>query len=188
MAGGSFWDGVCNGLICAGLNHAMHLVVGPDDPPGKQKNKTAEKTQNATNTIGTVFTLFGGALIITSEATGGLEGILEMCEGVVGKLTVLGIGINAGINGYRYYKGDITLYSMFARDAMTLIEIGVSRVSLGIGVIPSIALTAYDIEGGFEQTLYDEAWVKTQIRNWDQHLYQYRPDPGYQPIYYRHGK
>lgn len=28
MAGGSFWDGVCNGLICAGLNHAMHLVVG----------------------------------------------------------------------------------------------------------------------------------------------------------------
>lgn len=27
MAGGSFWEGVCNGLICAGLNHAMHLVV-----------------------------------------------------------------------------------------------------------------------------------------------------------------
>ncbi len=37
MAGGDFWDGVCNGLICAGLNHAMHLacesLVGPDDPP-----------------------------------------------------------------------------------------------------------------------------------------------------------
>ena len=27
MAGGDFWDGVCNGLICAGLNHAMHLAV-----------------------------------------------------------------------------------------------------------------------------------------------------------------
>lgn len=27
MAGGSFWDGVCNGLICSGLNHALHLVV-----------------------------------------------------------------------------------------------------------------------------------------------------------------
>ena len=38
MAGGDFWDGVCNGLICAGLNHAMHLVMGPDDPPGKQPN------------------------------------------------------------------------------------------------------------------------------------------------------
>ena len=27
MAGGDFWDGVCNGIICSGLNHAMHLVV-----------------------------------------------------------------------------------------------------------------------------------------------------------------
>ena len=27
MAGGDFWDGVCNGLICAGLNHAMHWVA-----------------------------------------------------------------------------------------------------------------------------------------------------------------
>ena len=27
MAGGNFWEGVCSGLICAGLNHAMHLVV-----------------------------------------------------------------------------------------------------------------------------------------------------------------
>ncbi len=27
MAGGDFWDGVCNGLICAGLNHAMHLAA-----------------------------------------------------------------------------------------------------------------------------------------------------------------
>lgn len=27
MAGGDFWDGLCNGLISSGLNHAMHLVV-----------------------------------------------------------------------------------------------------------------------------------------------------------------
>ena len=36
MAGGDFWDGVCNGLICVGLNHALHYVVkpiGPEDPP-----------------------------------------------------------------------------------------------------------------------------------------------------------
>ncbi len=40
IAGGDFWDGLCNGLICAGLNHAMHLVVeggSPDDPPEKGK-------------------------------------------------------------------------------------------------------------------------------------------------------
>ena len=27
MAGGYFWDGVCNGLICSGLNHSMHWVA-----------------------------------------------------------------------------------------------------------------------------------------------------------------
>lgn len=27
MAGGEFIDGFCNGLICAGLNHALHTVV-----------------------------------------------------------------------------------------------------------------------------------------------------------------
>ena len=27
MAGGSFWDGVCNGLICSGLNHALHMIT-----------------------------------------------------------------------------------------------------------------------------------------------------------------
>ena len=32
MAGGNFWEGVCSGLICAGLNHAMHLVVEGDIP------------------------------------------------------------------------------------------------------------------------------------------------------------
>ncbi|MBR1514087.1 MAG: hypothetical protein IJ622_07340 [Bacteroidales bacterium] len=39
MAGGDFWDGVCNGLICSGLNHAMHIVVGPDDPPSPAELK-----------------------------------------------------------------------------------------------------------------------------------------------------
>ena len=27
IAGGDFWEGVCNGLISSGLNHAMHLVA-----------------------------------------------------------------------------------------------------------------------------------------------------------------
>ncbi len=31
MAGGEFIDGFCNGLICAGLNHALHWVAGGDD-------------------------------------------------------------------------------------------------------------------------------------------------------------
>ncbi|MBR5631658.1 MAG: C39 family peptidase [Bacteroidales bacterium] len=32
MAGGEFIDGFCNGLICAGLNHALHWVAGDERP------------------------------------------------------------------------------------------------------------------------------------------------------------
>ena len=39
MAGGSFWEGVCNGLICSGLNHALHMIAGPDDPPSPEEMK-----------------------------------------------------------------------------------------------------------------------------------------------------
>ena len=35
IAGGEFIDGFCNGLICAGLNHALHWVAG-DDPTKQQ--------------------------------------------------------------------------------------------------------------------------------------------------------
>ncbi len=43
MAGGSFWDGVCNGLICSGLNHALHMIAGPDDPPSPEEMKQRVK-------------------------------------------------------------------------------------------------------------------------------------------------
>ena len=50
MAGGDFWDGLCNGLITAGLNHAMHLVaegVLPDDPPkGKASSNDVSADEN----------------------------------------------------------------------------------------------------------------------------------------------
>lgn len=45
MAGGDFWEGVCNSLICSGLNHAMHLavkVISPEDPPGGKKNNAQQ--------------------------------------------------------------------------------------------------------------------------------------------------
>ena len=47
IAGGDFWDGVCNGLISSGLNHALHLVaegVLPDDPPTEKEIKERVKT------------------------------------------------------------------------------------------------------------------------------------------------
>ena len=191
MAGGDFWDGVCNGLICAGLNHAMHLaaetMVGPDDPPDSKKNKV-EKTQNTTNKIGTVGTLFNGALKITKEATGGLNGFFKTFARTCNTLTGAAIVSNGVINWMKYRNGEIDLYSMCARDGMTLLEFATSIIPFGIGTVPSITLTAYDIEGGFEQTLYNSEWMETQLFRLDQHLYQYKADPGYQPIYYRHGK
>ncbi|MCQ2303694.1 MAG: hypothetical protein MJZ97_01695 [Bacteroidales bacterium] len=63
MADGDFLDGLCNGLISSGLNHAMHLVcaagenavkkarasnAGPDDPPGGKNNQnTKQNNQNS---------------------------------------------------------------------------------------------------------------------------------------------
>ena len=65
MAGGYFWDGVCNGLICSGLNHAMHLACetmeGPDDPPGSKKNNAQQlkgRAQNASTVVGAEATIF----------------------------------------------------------------------------------------------------------------------------------
>ena len=115
-------------------------------------------------------------------------GLKSVTFEVSGAITGIAIIVNARINYFRYRNGEISYYSMFARDGVTLIEAAIARAPYGIGVIPSIALTAYDIGGGFEQTLYNDAWVKAQIHYWNQQLYQYRPDPGYQPIYYRHGK
>ena len=47
IAGGEFIDGLCNGLICAGLNHALHYVasntLGPDDPPTPAEMKERVK-------------------------------------------------------------------------------------------------------------------------------------------------
>ena len=160
----------------------------PDDPPGGKKRNTAEKIENETNKGAAGLTLFGGALKITGETAGELTGVLKLASRICNTYTGIAIGVNAIGNYVRYDSGEISFYSMFARDGMTLIEFGISKAPWGIGIIPSIALTAYDIGGGFEQTLYNDAWVKTQIHYWNQQLYQYRPDPGYQPIYYRHGK
>ena len=57
MADGDFLDGVCNGLISSGLNHAMHLVAEgflPDDPPEEITVETSGSDQD----------VMAGALVI----------------------------------------------------------------------------------------------------------------------------
>ena len=112
--------------------------------------------------------------------TGGLTGLFKLASKICTTYTGIAIGTNFVINGMKYNSGEIDLYSMLARDGMTLIEFGISKIPYGIGVVPSIALTAYDIGGGFEQTFYDQAWTREFFRpNYDIHK---------TPIYYRHGK
>lgn len=124
-------------------------------------------------------TLVGGAAKITGVAAGvskAIETIGTVCSVVGGTALV----INAGVNYHRYRNGDITLYSMLARDFMTLVETGIAQLPYGIGIVPSIALTAYDIGGGFEHTFYNQEWTREF----------FSPNYDFQqvPIYYRHGK
>ncbi|MBR5911809.1 MAG: hypothetical protein IKZ55_07465, partial [Bacteroidales bacterium] len=53
IAGGEFIDGFCNGLICAGLNHALHYVAknvtGPDDPPGESNKQQSTDYKRITD-------------------------------------------------------------------------------------------------------------------------------------------
>lgn len=73
IAGGDFWEGVCNGLICAGLNHAMHLVVeggSPDDPPGGKgtiKKASSLSPEENLEVAGDVATVGGLWAAIESE-------------------------------------------------------------------------------------------------------------------------
>lgn len=152
----------------------------PDDPPEKQKNNNAETIQNTTTEAGAVLTFIGKAAKLSDEATTGASAILQTAFGVCESITGISIVINSGINFYRYVNGDITFYSMCARDVMTIGEAAIAKIPFGIGVLPSIALTAYDIEGGFEQTLYNDAWIKEFMTQ--KHDFQQTP------IYYHHGK
>ncbi len=125
-------------------------------------------------------TIIGEAAKMANEVTASTSVMLKTM-GKVGKIFGgLSIAINGSVNAIQYQRNEITLYSMCARDVMTLAETGISCLPYGIGVIPSIALTAFDIEGGFDQTLYSETWTKEFFRP----RYDY-----YQiPNYYRHGK
>ena len=173
------------GCSNSGDDRGNGIYSTPDDPPSGQKNNMVEEVQKTTNEIGTGITLFGGALKMTDEVMGGLEGLLKTCTRVCNTLTGVSIVVNAGINYYGYINEEISLYSMLARDSMTLLEFAISKAPLGIGVIPSICLTVYDIDGGFEPTIYNKEWVLMQSARFDQHI---DLKTNYQPIYYRHGK
>lgn len=70
IAGGNFWKGMRQGLITAGLNHAMHSIDGPDDPPGKKKtpgDAVKDYLNSIKQDIIDGFANFGDALDMTGD-------------------------------------------------------------------------------------------------------------------------
>ena len=129
--------------------------------------------------VSSTATLVGGAAKITG-VTAGVSNAIATIGTVSSVVGVTAIVTNTGVNYYRYRNGDITLYSMFARDVMALVETGLALLPYGIGIVPSIALTAYDLEGGFEHTFYNQDWTRE--------FFSPNYDLQQSPIYYRHGK
>lgn len=153
-------------------------IVGGKD---LSKRKTAEKEIFPINYyLGNIVSLVGGAAKAANDAVAGFSNTLKTI-GIIGE-TLGGIAIvtNATTNYYLYKYGETSLYSMFAKDFMTFAEFGIAHLPYGIGVVPSIILTTYDIGGGFEQTIYNKEWA-TEF---------FHPKYEFQQItiYYRHGK
>ena len=173
MAGGDFWDGVCNGLICAGLNHAMHLAcaagenavkkarassVQPDDPPGA--NKEQDNTQSAIATVSGIDTGVDAALEFSSFVKTNPE-FAKIWFSV--EKFAKGIGItcsltNFGVSFYRAFTGQISWNVFSLQTGVSLVELGLNAIPV-VGPVLSTALTSFDAGGGFDNTLYNDVWI-----------------------------
>lgn len=49
LTGGNFWQGAVTGLVVSGLNHAMHKMNGPSDPPKKDYKKFFRRMLSSIN-------------------------------------------------------------------------------------------------------------------------------------------
>lgn len=174
IAGGSFWDGVCNGLICAGLNHAMHMVVEgvlPDDPPGK--GRTTSKS-NAQKNIDEAETAVGGTATLIGGAAKMVDGMEKLEEGLTHFGRTL-FGINFIRNLGKAYRNEISWRSAFRRIAVGYVEYKVATIP-AVGPVLSISISCYDADGGFDNTIYDDLqwdiwWYKMENSHpstWDE--------------------
>lgn len=164
MAGGSFWEGVCNGLICSGLNHAMHLaaetVVGPDDSPEKNtKNKSPNKDNKVVDGSAVIS---GEAAIVKTAADWAAGGSkVEILNGISKwskRLGFAGTVINVAVNVNKAVQGEISWASFTVRTVVTGVEVGIAAIPM-VGPILSSMIVCYDIGGGFDNTLYNDNWI-----------------------------
>ena len=160
MAGGSFWEGVCNGLICSGLNHALHMIAGPDDPPEKNtKNKSPNKDNKVVEGSAVIS---GEAAIVKTAADWAAGGSkVEILNGISKwskRLGFAGTVINVAVNVNKAVQGEISWASFTVRTVVTGVEVGIAAIPM-VGPILSSMIVCYDIGGGFDNTLYNDNWI-----------------------------
>ncbi len=135
IAGGEFIDGLCNGLICAGLNHALHYVAGPLN----KGLSIARVTKQWRHVLGP--DAIAGA--ITMDAN---SGIALSAEG--GGLYVL-VGKDKGFYSYTDLGAGAGLVSVSA--GVELVELYSSSATSEVSVYD---FTGPRWEGNFSVTVY----------------------------------
>ena len=90
----------------------------------------------------------------------GKVGKIARCTSVLG---YVGPAINLVYNYKQMSNGQMTSNEFLIRTAVSFVEIGLANVPIPIigqaCMIASIALTAYDVSGGFDNTLYRHSWI-----------------------------
>lgn len=153
MAGGDFWDGVCNGLICSGLNHALHLAVGP-----------LNKGLAIAMVTGRIRHMFGPDAIagaITMDANSGIalsaegEGLYVLVGKDKGFYSYADLGAGAGLVSVSAGVEFVELYSSSATSEVKLtdftgprLEVNYSVTALNINIgATAIYSDRYDANG-----------------------------------------
>ena len=157
---------------------------GDDDKNKKKNGDNMQRTKDAYNYTNGVTTLIGGAARPFGKESSFFKNLGISCQAI----GVLGIAINEADNWGKYKAKEISLYSFFARSVNLGGEYALSFIPYGIGPTLSIAVTAIDIGGGFENNIYNEEWVKGVLNGIKEFVTPKCPVYEQSTIlYYRHG-
>lgn len=153
---------------------------GDDDKNKKKNGDNMQRTKDAYNYSNGVATLIGGA-----AKNAELSSKISNC---CSALSIVGIIYNIYLNYTSYDKGEITFYSFCARTNNSIGEYALTKIPHGIGIVPSVVITAVDISGGFDNNIYNEEWMKGALNEMKSFISPQRSNNEQSPIiYYRHG-
>lgn len=152
---------------------------GDDDKNKKKNGDKSKQAKDAMNYKNGVATLVGGAAKNVDFSI-----ISNSCSA----LSIVGIIYNVSNNYTSYDKGEITFYSFCARTNNSIGEYALTIIPHGIGIIPSVVITAVDISGGFDNNIYNEEWMKGVLNEIKDFVTPKHTGYEQSPIiYYRHG-